>query len=118
MGIHRLKFRITSLSLRSSLALTAKLPAASEELNHFVFNFSALLRAAGISAQQISGPGPFASVLNTYHVVDCYSCLQESKDSVAVRVALGETELVQEIRRFLIENGVSLDSFSQVRCLP
>ncbi|XP_074015535.1 probable RNA-binding protein 19 isoform X2 [Numenius arquata] len=37
----------------------------------------------------------------------------ESKDSVAVRVALGETELVQEIRRFLIENGVSLDSFSQ-----
>ncbi|NXF08254.1 RBM19 protein, partial [Smithornis capensis] len=37
----------------------------------------------------------------------------ESKDSVAVRVALGETELVQEIRRFLTENGVSLDSFSQ-----
>ncbi|XP_039937087.1 probable RNA-binding protein 19 isoform X2 [Hirundo rustica] len=37
----------------------------------------------------------------------------ESKDSVAVRVALGETELVQEIRRFLVENGVSLDSFSQ-----
>ncbi|XP_074061946.1 putative RNA-binding protein 19 [Macrotis lagotis] len=37
----------------------------------------------------------------------------EIKGSVAVRVALGETELVQEIRRFLIENGVSLDSFSQ-----
>ncbi|XP_009708279.1 PREDICTED: probable RNA-binding protein 19 [Cariama cristata] len=37
----------------------------------------------------------------------------ESKDSVAVRIALGETELVQEIRQFLIENGVSLDSFSQ-----
>ncbi|XP_065594818.1 probable RNA-binding protein 19 isoform X2 [Cyrtonyx montezumae] len=37
----------------------------------------------------------------------------ESKDSVAVRVALGETELVQEVRQFLIENGVSLDSFSQ-----
>ncbi|NXG06877.1 RBM19 protein, partial [Sakesphorus luctuosus] len=37
----------------------------------------------------------------------------ETKDSVAVRVALGETELVQEIRRFLTENGVSLDSFSQ-----
>ena len=35
---------------------------------------------------------------------------------MAVRVALGETELVQEIRRFLMENGVSLDSFSQVRC--
>ncbi|NXC45269.1 RBM19 protein, partial [Penelope pileata] len=38
----------------------------------------------------------------------------ESRDSVAVRVALGETELVQEIRQFLLENGVSLDSFSQV----
>ncbi|KAM9371840.1 putative RNA-binding protein 19 [Phaethornis superciliosus] len=37
----------------------------------------------------------------------------ESKDSVAVRIALGETELVQEIRQFLLENGVSLDSFSQ-----
>lgn len=39
---------------------------------------------------------------------------QETKGSVAVRVALGETQLVQEVRRFLIENGVSLDSFSQV----
>lgn len=37
---------------------------------------------------------------------------------MAVRVALGETELVQEIRRFLVENGVSLDSFSQVRGPP
>lgn len=39
---------------------------------------------------------------------------QETKGSVAVRVALGETQLVQEVRRFLIDNGVSLDSFSQV----
>ncbi|KAK2102674.1 hypothetical protein P7K49_020341 [Saguinus oedipus] len=37
----------------------------------------------------------------------------EAKGSVAVRVALGETQLVQEVRRFLIDNGVSLDSFSQ-----
>ncbi|NP_001088073.1 RNA binding motif protein 19 L homeolog [Xenopus laevis] len=35
------------------------------------------------------------------------------KGSLAVRVALGETQLVQDVRRFLIENGVSLDSFSQ-----
>ncbi|XP_066055853.1 probable RNA-binding protein 19 isoform X4 [Chamaea fasciata] len=42
----------------------------------------------------------------------------ESRDSVAVRVALGETELVQEIRRFLVENGVSLDSFSQFHYVP
>ncbi|KAL1768765.1 putative RNA-binding protein 19 [Sigmodon hispidus] len=37
----------------------------------------------------------------------------ETKGSVAVRVALGETQLVQEVRSFLIDNGVSLDSFSQ-----
>ncbi|XP_020663005.3 putative RNA-binding protein 19 [Pogona vitticeps] len=37
----------------------------------------------------------------------------ELKGSVAVRVALGETELVQKVRQFLLENGVSLDSFSQ-----
>ncbi|XP_051017564.1 probable RNA-binding protein 19 [Acomys russatus] len=37
----------------------------------------------------------------------------ETKGSVAVRVALGETQLVQEVRNFLIDNGVSLDSFSQ-----
>ncbi|XP_055405474.1 probable RNA-binding protein 19 isoform X2 [Bubalus kerabau] len=37
----------------------------------------------------------------------------ETKGSVAVRVALGETQLVQEVRRFLLDNGVCLDSFSQ-----
>lgn len=42
------------------------------------------------------------------------SLAQETKGSVAVRVALGETQLVQEVRRFLLDNGVSLDSFSQV----
>lgn len=41
---------------------------------------------------------------------------QETKGSVAVRVALGETQLVQEVRSFLIDNGVCLDSFSQVSC--
>lgn len=42
--------------------------------------------------------------------------LQESKGSVAVRMALGETQIVQETRQFLLDNAVSLDSFSQV-CL-
>lgn len=36
------------------------------------------------------------------------------KDSIGVRLALGETQIVAEIRQFLIDNGVSLDSFSQV----
>lgn len=48
----------------------------------------------------------------------CGPCspLQESKGSVAVRMALGETQIVQETRQFLLDNSVSLDSFSQV-CL-
>ncbi|XP_008416968.1 putative RNA-binding protein 19 [Poecilia reticulata] len=37
----------------------------------------------------------------------------ESKGSVAVRMALGETEIVQETRQFLLDNSVCLDSFSQ-----
>lgn len=39
----------------------------------------------------------------------------QAKQSLGVRLALGETEVVNETRDFLISNGVSLDSFSQVR---
>ncbi|MBZ3890162.1 putative RNA-binding protein 19 [Sciurus carolinensis] len=38
---------------------------------------------------------------------------KETKGSVAVCLAPGETQLVQEVQRFLLHNGVSLDSFSQ-----
>uniref|UniRef100_A0AAR2LPI8 RRM domain-containing protein n=1 Tax=Pygocentrus nattereri TaxID=42514 RepID=A0AAR2LPI8_PYGNA len=37
----------------------------------------------------------------------------ESQGSLAVRMALGETQIVQETRQFLLDNGISLDSFSQ-----
>lgn len=37
----------------------------------------------------------------------------ETKGSVAVRMALGETQIVQETRQFLLDNNVCLDSFSQ-----
>ncbi|KAF5905670.1 putative RNA-binding protein 19, partial [Clarias magur] len=37
----------------------------------------------------------------------------ESKGSLAVRMALGETQILQETRQFLLDNGVVLDSFSQ-----
>ncbi|TWW60369.1 RNA-binding protein 19 [Takifugu flavidus] len=37
----------------------------------------------------------------------------ESKGSIAVRMALGETQIVQETRQFLLANSVCLDSFSQ-----
>ncbi|KAK7475665.1 hypothetical protein BaRGS_00033091 [Batillaria attramentaria] len=42
------------------------------------------------------------------HILD-----DSNKGSLGVRMALGETQLVQETRDFLIENGVALDSFSQ-----
>jgi multiple RNA-binding domain-containing protein 1 len=38
----------------------------------------------------------------------------ESRESVAVRLALGETQLVQDTKQFLEQNGVSLDAFNQV----
>ncbi|XP_053375079.1 probable RNA-binding protein 19 isoform X2 [Mercenaria mercenaria] len=37
----------------------------------------------------------------------------ELKGSLGVRLALGETQVVQETRDFLTDNGVALDSFSQ-----
>ncbi|XP_055939944.1 probable RNA-binding protein 19 [Argiope bruennichi] len=37
----------------------------------------------------------------------------DSKESVGVRMALAETEMVMESRNFLIKNGVQLDAFSQ-----
>lgn len=37
----------------------------------------------------------------------------ETRGSVAVRMALGETQIVQETRQFLLDNNVCLDSFSQ-----
>uniref|UniRef100_A0AAV2MRD7 RRM domain-containing protein n=1 Tax=Knipowitschia caucasica TaxID=637954 RepID=A0AAV2MRD7_KNICA len=37
----------------------------------------------------------------------------ETKGSVAVRMALGETQIVQETRQFLLDNDICLDSFSQ-----
>ncbi|XP_023701219.1 probable RNA-binding protein 19 [Paramormyrops kingsleyae] len=37
----------------------------------------------------------------------------ESQGSLAVRMALGETQIVQETRQFLLENQICLDSFSQ-----
>ncbi|XP_015682553.1 probable RNA-binding protein 19 [Protobothrops mucrosquamatus] len=53
------------------------------------------------------------AVAQKYNATKSQVLDHEGKGSVAVRVALGETELVQNVRRFLLENGVSLDSFSQ-----
>jgi multiple RNA-binding domain-containing protein 1 len=38
--------------------------------------------------------------------------VQNSKKSVAVRLAVGETQIVNDMRKFLIRNGVKLDAFS------
>ncbi|CAF1103966.1 unnamed protein product [Rotaria sp. Silwood1] len=37
----------------------------------------------------------------------------KKNDSLAVRLAVGETQIIHETRQFLIDNGVKLDSFSQ-----
>ncbi|XP_061117388.1 probable RNA-binding protein 19 [Conger conger] len=42
------------------------------------------------------------------HVLD-----HESQGSLAVRMALGETQIIQETRQFLLDNHICLDSFSQ-----
>lgn len=46
--------------------------------------------------------------------MDLTFILQGGKQSLGVRMALGETQVVAEIREFLMDNGVALDSFSQV----
>lgn len=38
----------------------------------------------------------------------------QSKGGLALRLALGETQVVAETKDFLIKNGVRLDSFGQV----
>ncbi|XP_077164445.1 putative RNA-binding protein 19 isoform X2 [Paroedura picta] len=53
------------------------------------------------------------AVAQKYNATKSQVLDHEGKGSVAVRVALGETELVQNVRQFLLDNGVSLDSFSQ-----
>lgn len=57
----------------------------------------------------------FVSCISLHMIFFFHRPLQESKGSVAVRMALGETQIVQETRQFLLDNQVSLDSFSQVR---
>lgn len=41
-----------------------------------------------------------------------------SKTSLGIRMALGETQLVRETREFLLQNGVSLDSFESKKRSP
>lgn len=37
----------------------------------------------------------------------------KKNDSLAVRLAVGETQIIHETRQFLVDNGVHLDAFSQ-----
>lgn len=39
---------------------------------------------------------------------------QQQQQSVAVRLALGETQLVAETKQFLLENGIELNAFQDV----
>ena len=55
-------------------------------------------------------------MLYTYYTLynKCITTWQDQGGSLGVRMALGETQIVTETREFLIEEGVTLDAFSQV----
>ncbi|GAB1610387.1 probable RNA-binding protein 19 [Argonauta hians] len=60
------------------------------------------------------GSNAVADVLSDKYGISKSDLLDiESSDSLGVRMALGETQIVSETREFLLENGVALDSFSQ-----
>ncbi|MBZ3873547.1 putative RNA-binding protein 19 [Sciurus carolinensis] len=60
------------------------------------------------------GPNTMAdAITQKYSATKSQVFDHETKGSMAVCVTLGETQLVQELWRFLLHNGVSLDSFSQ-----
>lgn len=61
------------------------------------------------------GADAVANVMSAKYGIDKGDLLStNSSQSLGVRLALGETEVVNETRDFLIQHGVSLDSFSQV----
>lgn len=51
--------------------------------------------------------------VNCLVVISLFS-FQPGNSSVAARIAVGESQIVSEIKEFLLENGVALDSFGQV----
>jgi len=70
-----------------------------------------------MSAEWVSGKQPLElhGSISMSSMSLCVCLLQAGKkDSIGVRMALGETQIVTEIRQFLLDNGVALDSFSAV----
>lgn len=41
----------------------------------------------------------------------------QGKGGLALRMALGETQIVSETKEFLLSHGVQLDAFGQVGCV-
>jgi len=56
-----------------------------------------------------------AEIMAQRYDLDKANIAQSTKkdDSLAVRLAVGETQIVHETRQFLLDNGVQLDAFSQ-----
>ena len=60
------------------------------------------------------GTNAVAEAISEKYAVDKNEVVESThKHSAAVRMALGETHIVKETRDFLVENGISLDAFSQ-----
>lgn len=60
-------------------------------------------------------------IIKTYHDIEQVLLDGENggqrQQSVAVRMALGETQLVAETKQFLVENGIHLEVFDEVQLL-
>lgn len=65
-------------------------------------------------------PDAVADIMTKKFEVNKLDLLTHSskKDNVAMRMALGETQIVNEVRQFLVRNKVSLDSFSRGHDYP
>jgi len=61
-------------------------------------------------------PNVIAEIMAERYGLDKSSIASSTKkdDSLAVRLAVGETQIIHETRQFLTDNGVQLDTFSQV----
>ena len=78
--------------------------AADKKASQSSHNWNALFMGTNAVAEAISEKYG----IDKNEIVD-----SSSKHSAAVRMALGETHIVKETRDFLVDNGISLDAFSQ-----
>lgn len=93
-----------SESAQNASSYKAKKAQKDKASSQHAYNWNTLF----IGTDAVAG-----SIAEKYNISKGEFLGEDEKESTAVRVALGETQIVQETRQFLLENGISLDSFSQ-----